>query len=156
MGEKIMRIILACALAGLLGVPAFGQGVDPLIGTWKFNPEKSTANYRLGSMSFTVVKDGENMVSTVEGVNGESSKAFKMVFQHIYDGMPHPATGGANFDSIAFTRIGNTLNQVRFQNGKPSEVGQSIIVPGKTFTTTAEGIAPNGFVYRHVLVFERQ
>jgi hypothetical protein len=29
------RIILACALAGFLGGTAFGQGVDPLIGTWK-------------------------------------------------------------------------------------------------------------------------
>ncbi len=37
------RIVFACALAGVLSVPAFGQGVDPLIGTWKFNPEKSTA-----------------------------------------------------------------------------------------------------------------
>jgi hypothetical protein len=36
-----MRIILACALLGVLGVPAFGQGVDPLIGTWKLNLEKS-------------------------------------------------------------------------------------------------------------------
>src|SRR5260221_5715425 len=118
-----MKMRLATAALLCLTLPAFGQGLDPLIGTWKFNPEKSTANYRLGSMSFTVVKDGENMVSTVEGVNGESGKAFKMVFQHIYDGMPHPATGGSNFDSIAFTRIGNTLNQVRFQNGKQSEVG---------------------------------
>ncbi len=151
------RVILACALAGILSVPAFGQGVDPLIGTWKFNREKSTANYPLAqSMSFTVVKDGENMVSTVEGVNGESGQAFKQVFLHIYDGMPHPATGASNFHSIAFTRIGNTLNQVRFKNGKPAEVGQSIIVPGKTFTTTAEGIAANGFSYHHVLVFDRQ
>jgi hypothetical protein len=50
-------IILACALAGVLGVPAFwqspyiltlpapafGQGVDPLVGTWKLNVEKSTS-----------------------------------------------------------------------------------------------------------------
>jgi hypothetical protein len=26
-----------------LTLPAFGQGVDPLIGTWKINPAKSTS-----------------------------------------------------------------------------------------------------------------
>jgi hypothetical protein len=39
--EKIMRrIILACALTGILAVPALGQGVDPLLGTWKLNLQR--------------------------------------------------------------------------------------------------------------------
>jgi hypothetical protein len=41
-GEIMSRIIIACALAGILGVPAFGQGVDPLVGSWKLTLEKST------------------------------------------------------------------------------------------------------------------
>jgi hypothetical protein len=139
-----------------LTLPAFGQGVDPLIGTWKLNLEKSTANFPLPkSVSFTVVKNGENMVSTIEGVDAQGQSG-KQVIQHIYDGMPHPATGNPNYDSVAFTRIGNTLNQIRFKNGKPVEISQVIIVPGKTFTTNAEGVAANGNPYHYNYVFDRQ
>jgi hypothetical protein len=38
------RIILPVALAGVLAVPALGQGVDPILATWKVNLEKSTYN----------------------------------------------------------------------------------------------------------------
>jgi hypothetical protein len=34
-----LGIIVAIGLT----LPVFGQGVDPLIGTWKMNPAKSTA-----------------------------------------------------------------------------------------------------------------
>ena len=70
--SRIIIICIICALANILGGTAFGQGVDPLIGTWKLNLEKSTVNFPLPkSVSFTVVKDGQNMVSTVEGVNNQ-------------------------------------------------------------------------------------
>jgi hypothetical protein len=149
------RIILACALAGILAVPAFGQGVDPLIGTWKMNVEKSTSSAPLPkSLSFTVVKDGQNMLSTVEGVDGQG-RAFKFLVPHIYDEMPHPITGNPNVDSARITRIGNTYNQVRFRQGKPVEVMQ-VIIGDKTVTGTAEGVAPNGSSYHNVLVYDRQ
>jgi hypothetical protein len=32
---------------------------------------------------------GQNIVNTAEGLNGDG-KPFKVVFQHIYDGQPHP------------------------------------------------------------------
>jgi hypothetical protein len=110
------RIILACALAVILGVPAFGQGVDPLIG----------------------------------------SGPFKRVLLHIYDGMPHPTTGNPEWDSTAFTRVGNTINAVRFRKGKAVLVGQGVIVPGKTYTFTEEGIDLNGQLYHDVTVFDRK
>jgi hypothetical protein len=37
-----MKTPLATAALLCLTLPAFGQGVDPYIGTWKFNVEKST------------------------------------------------------------------------------------------------------------------
>jgi hypothetical protein len=156
--EEIMkRFCLGIIVAVGLTLPAFGQEVDPLIGTWKLNLEKSTANYPLpkNSPSFTVVKDGDHMVSTVEGVD-DQGRVSRFVLPHIYDGMPHPVTANPNFDSVAFTRIGNTLNQVRFRQGKAIEISQVIIVPGKTFTSTAEGIATNGFSYHYVYVWDRQ
>jgi hypothetical protein len=150
------RIIIACALAGILGVPAFGQGVDPLIGSWKLNLEKSTSTAPLfKSLTLTWSGEGQNFIDTSEGIDAQG-QAFKVVLIHIYDGMPHPTTGTPDYDSTAFTRIGNTINAVRFRAGKPVEVAQVVIVPGKTVTNTAEGIAANGQQYHFVLVLERQ
>jgi hypothetical protein len=54
-------------------------------------------------------------------------------------GCLHPTTGNPVYDSSAYTRIGNTINAVSFRQGKPVEVRQGVIVPGKTFTVTGEG-----------------
>jgi hypothetical protein len=152
-----MRIILACALLGVLGVPAFGQGVDPLIGTWKLNLEKSMciACQLPKSQAMTFVREGHNFTNTVEGVDAQG-QPFKRVLLIIYDGMPHPTTGSPEWDSTAFTRIGNTVNFIRFKNGNPVAVSQGVLVPGKTYTVTEEGIDPNGQLYHDVTVFERQ
>jgi hypothetical protein len=136
--------------------PGGTAGVDPLIGTWKINLEKSTCNCPLPkSLSFIVVKDGQNMISTVEGVSNQG-QPFKFVVPHIYDGMPHPITGNPSYDSSTITRNGNTYNQVRFKQGKTVEVMQAVIVSGKTFTGTAEGIAADGFAYHYIYIYDRQ
>jgi hypothetical protein len=199
------RIILACALAGILGVSAkafdetpspnnppivkpvpldlpfgrpmvcgyagvcldllaqanpsgaAGQGVDPLIGTWKLNLEKSTF---IGvpppkSQTATWAGEGQTLAVTAEGVNAQG-QPFKVIFQHIYDGQPHPVTGNPNYDANIFHRIGNSINGARIKNGKVVEMGQGQIIPGKTYTITEEGINANGQLYRDVLVFDRQ
>jgi hypothetical protein len=150
------RIILACAIAGVLGAPAFGQNVDPLIGTWKLNVEKSTSNLPLDkSQTNTYAVDGENIALTVEGMDAKGD-AYKVTYKHIYDGQPHPTMGTANYDSSAYTRSGNTINWVRFRQGKTAEVGQAVIVPGKTFTLTTEGVNANNQSYHEVRVLDRQ
>jgi hypothetical protein len=102
-----------------LTFPAFGQGVDPLIGTWKLNLEKSTSTGLTPPKSQinTWSREGQTLIDTAEGVDAQG-QPFKLVFRHIYDGMPHPTTGSPNYDSTAYTRIGNTINAVRFKQGK--------------------------------------
>ena len=145
------------ALAFLsLTLPAFGQGVDPLVGTWKQNLEKSTSTLPLAkSLTLTWSGEGQNFIDTAEGVDAQG-QPFKFIFRHIYDGQPHPTTGSPDFDSTAYTRVGNTINAVRFKNGKAVEVAQAVIVPGKTYTLTQEGIDANNQPYRAVAVFDRQ
>jgi hypothetical protein len=139
-----------------LTLPAFGQGVDPLVGTWKLNVEKSTASFPLyKSLILNMVKDGQNVINTADGVTGQG-EAFKVIFRHIYDGMPHPTTGTPNYDATTFTRVGNTINAVRFKQGKVVEVGQGVIVPGRTYTFTNEGIDANNQPYHSILVYDRQ
>jgi hypothetical protein len=152
MKQLCLGIIVAIGLT----LPAFGQGVDPLVGSWKLNHEKSTATGPLNrSQTLTFTGEGQNFINTAEGVNAQG-QAFKVVFRHIYDGQPHPTTGNAIYDSTAFTRIGNTINAVRFKNGKPVSVGQGIIVPGKTYTFTETLIDLNNQIVHSVLVFDRQ
>jgi hypothetical protein len=138
-----------------LTLPAFGQGVDPLIGTWKLNLEKSTGTGLPKSWSLTWTGEGQNLIDTAEGVDAQGQSRH-MVFRHIYDGMPHPTTGSPDFDQTTYTRIGNTINSVRCRQGKAVEVGQAVIVPGKTYTLTTEGIDANGQSYRGVGVYDRQ
>ena len=187
------RIILACALASLLGVPAnaldgtplppdtkptfkpapldlpplllsqaanpggtAGQGVDPLIGTWKLNLEKSTTTFPLyKSMTTIWTGEGQNFIASNEGVDAHG-QPFKVVFRHIYDGMPHPTTGSHDYDSTTYTRVGNTINGIRFRQGKVVEVMQEVITPGTFYTVTAEGIAAVGGPYHYVLMREKQ
>jgi hypothetical protein len=150
-------MIKRLAIVGLIvASPAFGQGVDPLIGTWKLNREKSTATFLLQrSMTLTWTGDGQNLIDTSEGIDAQG-QAFKVVFRHIYDGMPHPTTGSPDYDQTSYTRIGNTINWVRFRLGKTVEVGQAVIVPGKTYTLSIEGIDANNQSYHAVSVFDRQ
>jgi hypothetical protein len=93
-----------------LTLPAFGQGVDPLIGTWKLNLEKSTSTGPLPkSQTITFTRDGPNIVNNGEGLDAQG-QPYKFVFRHIYDGQPHPTSGNPNYDSTLFSRIGNTVN----------------------------------------------
>jgi hypothetical protein len=153
MKQLALGIIVAIGLT----LPAFGQGVDPLVGTWKLNVEKSTyvGPPAPKSQTNTFTGEGQNFIDTVEGVTAQG-QAYKIVFRHIYDGMPHPTTGIPTYDSTIYTRIGNTINAVRFRTGKPVEVGQLVIVPGKTLTNTAEGIDENNQPYHYLQIYDRQ
>jgi hypothetical protein len=149
-------MIKRLAIAALIvASPAFGQGIDPLIGTWKLNLEKSTSTGPLPSQTITFTRDGPNIVNNGEGLDAQG-QPYKFVFQHIYDGQPHPSSGIANYDSSTFTRIGNTVNVVRFKNGKTVEVAQYILDPGKTYSGHAEGVAVNGQPYHFNWVYDRQ
>jgi hypothetical protein len=143
-------------LASIFAFPAFGQGVDPLIGTWKYNPAKSTTTDQVPKNWILIFSgEGNNLIVTSEGVD-DQGHPFKEVLKHIYDGKPYPVTGIDAFDTNAFTRVGNTINGVRFKTGKVVEVFQGVIVPGKTYTGTYEGINASGQPYHGVRVFDRQ
>jgi len=147
-----LGIIVAIGLT----LPAFGQGVDPLIGTWKLNATKSTGSaWKSLTLTFTAA-GGQNLVAAADGVDNQG-KQVHGTLRHTYDGMPHPTDGSPDADSTIYTRLEDTINIVRFKQGKVVDVSQSVIVPNKTYTTTGVSInAANGQVGHFVLVFERQ
>jgi hypothetical protein len=160
-----LGIIVALGLT----LPAFGQQTpappigplimpDPLIGTWKANIEKSTWAGSLTapkSQGYTFTGEGQTFTNTIEGVDAQG-QPFKIIVRHIYDGMPHPSTGTQLFDSSTYVRIGNTINSVRHKAGKIVNIGQMVIVPGKSITNTEEGIDQNNQPYHVVVVYDRQ
>jgi uncharacterized ParB-like nuclease family protein len=144
-------------LAAIFAMPAFGQGVDPLIGTWKLNLEKSTFTGRVPPKSRTTTwaGEGQNLAVTVEGVEA-NGQPLKLIFGHIYDGQPQPVTGSPDYDSNTYHRIGNSISGIWFKNGKVVGLTQVQLVPGKTVTVIEEGIDAGDLPYHDVLVFERQ
>jgi hypothetical protein len=155
--ENIMkRTILALAFFTLT-LPAFGQGVDPLIGTWKLNLEKSTFTGRVPPKSRTATwaVDGENLAVTIEGVEVKG-QPLKLIYKHIYDGQPHPVIGSPDNQSNIYHRIGNSINGTFFKDGKVVGLTQVQLVPGITVTVIEEGIDAGDLPYHDVLVFERQ
>jgi hypothetical protein len=148
------RTIFAFAFFTLT-LPAFGQGVDPLIGTWKLNLEKSTFTGRVAPKSRTVTwaVDGENLAATIEGVEAKG-QPLKLIYKHIYDGQPHSVIG--DNQSNIYHRIGNSINGTFLKDGKVVGLTQVQLVPGKTVTVTEEGIDAGDLPYHDVLVFERQ
>jgi hypothetical protein len=155
--EIMKRLGLGVIVALALTLPAFGQSVDPFIGTWKLNTAKSTSSgYPLNkSSTLNIVREGQTLVANADGVDAQG-QPFKRVTQHIYDGQPHPTTGNPDWDATAFTRVGNTINAVRFKNGKVVEVAQYIIDPGKTYSGHSEGVTANGQPLHDYLVWDRQ
>jgi hypothetical protein len=82
-----------------LTLPTFGQGIDPVIGTWKLNLEKTTY---IGiptpkSQTLTFAGEGQNFTDTAEGVVTQG-QAYKIVFRHISEcpiRMIQPSTRGS-------------------------------------------------------------
>jgi hypothetical protein len=148
------RLGLGIIVALGLMLPAFGQGVDPLLGTWKLNYEKSTGSgFRSLTLTFTAA-EGRNLVAVTDGVDTQGNQLHGTL-RHTYDGMPHPTDGSPDADSTSYTRLEDTINIVRFKQGKVTEVSHSVIIPNKTYTNTGVGIA-SGQVIHFELVFERQ
>lgn len=140
---RILRRNVAMVVAIGLTLPAFGQGVDPLIGTWKINLEKSTATFTIPKdLSFTYSVEGDTII-------GRGRVA---TFTMKFDG---PITGNPNSDAAAYTRVGNTINMVSFKNGKVVEISQ-LGITDKTYMTTGERIAADGQLSHYTLVWDRQ
>jgi hypothetical protein len=139
-----------------LSLPAFGQSVDPLLGTWKLSLEKSTGVGlpALKSQTLTWSGEGQTLVATLDYVDAQG-RSGKFVYTMIIDGQPHPTTGSPNYDASAFIRFGNTINQVNFKNGKAVDAGHARFETGNIYTFTSEGNYA-GLPQRRVLVWDRQ
>jgi hypothetical protein len=69
------KACLGFIIAAGLTLPAFGQDVDPLVGTWKLNVEKSASTNPLQkSQTNTYAGDGQNFTLTVDSVDAKGKR----------------------------------------------------------------------------------
>ena len=162
MNARAARCTLTAIMVSGLAIAALPQvsfaQSSPLIGTWKLNVEKSKFSPgpppRSGTLTYT--QDGQNIKNTTQGIDAQGNPTAG-VLMHIYDGQPHPSTGG-NADASAYTRLdANTLIFTRLKAGKLVAVGTAVLSQdGKTWTVTTTGTNPNGQPASSIALYEKQ
>ena len=156
--SRIARIFagFACAIAISEGVLA---QTDPLIGTWTFNPARSTVSQgqipRGGTITYQGAESEHSATAEMIDAQGRPSR---VVFTHVYDGQPHPTAGAAYFDASAYTRLNpSTIIFTRMKDGKLAGVGSGVVSQdGKTLTFTGTGASAYGERGNYTLVFEKR
>jgi hypothetical protein len=157
MEENTMKGTIFVLAFFSLTLPAFGQGVDPMLGVWKWNPEKSmwgdTPTPK--SMTVTWAAEGPNtIIATLDEVNAQG-RQLKVVYTMTFDGQPHPTTGSQLVDAGTYVRVGNIVSQNDFKNGKAVDIGQVTLVSDKILQGIYEGIFPNGKQFRIVNIWDK-
>jgi hypothetical protein len=105
----------------------------------------------------TIQEEGQNHKVTAVGIDAEG-KPTSNVFNFIYDGMPHPATGSPNFDAIASTRVDAYTTIIsRTKAGKLVRASIDVVSrDGKTLTGTTAGIEASGRQFNIINVYDKQ
>jgi hypothetical protein len=146
------RIILACAPAGVLAVPAKAAEKEPVNlseGVYVLNTAKSVVRgARPVAEMFKVEKDK----TTVIGWNLAGQMTNVVFPEPVMDGQPHPITGSPFWDSYAGKQLDPySVVTTRYKDGEARFTTVSIFTPKtNTFTTTAvsiQGAATNLLVY---------
>ena len=150
-------VCTAVVFVSLVGVTAFAQASDPLVGTWKLNVAKSKGR-AAKSGTTTIDAVGKGVKLSVELVDADGV-ARKWGFTADYDGKDNPVTGNSPYgDVAALTRVdANTTRITNKQGGKVTSV-QTIVVSndGKTRTTTTKGTGAKGESIDSVAFYEKQ
>ena len=162
MNRRTAFMLIGVMLLGLV-IAALPQGSlaqsNSLIGTWKFNLDKSkfAGPTHARSSTLTYTQDGENIRAADQLIDAQGNSA-TAVFMHIYDGMPHPSTGLSFYDASAYTRVdANTIIISRFKAGKLVQIGTLVVSQdGKTLTNPETGIRANGPPVNFIAVYDKQ
>jgi len=153
----LTRFSAVAALVVLTGGGLLAQAANPLVGTWKLNPEKSK-NTTFKSGTTKVDAEGDALKFTVD-LQGSDGKAWHWSFAAKLDGKDVPVTGESPYgESAALTRVDAHTTRVTVKHGGKATVTQTMVVSadGKTRTITTKGVDAKGQPMDSVSVYERQ
>jgi hypothetical protein len=153
----LMSLVLALPM---MIAGAADNSVDPAVGTWKLNLEKSKPDAAMPKVTsvvrtYTATADGLKVsVQTVDAEGGKRSVESTFT----YDGKPHPVTGLADYDTIAVTRVGRFESKTELINaGKViGHLTRVVSKDGKTMTVTVDETNAKGVKLHDVTVYDKQ
>jgi hypothetical protein len=160
-----MRAILRALVVGTT-LAAFGSAatfaapaIDPVVGTWKLNVEKSTYNPGPARKSETRTYEGTAEGNTVSwtGVSA-TGKAVSAHNSFNFDGKDYPTVGSGDYDTISAKHVDPfTVETVLKRAGVI--VGHSrrvVSKDGKILTLTVNWTNSMGVAFTEVRVYDRQ
>ena len=136
------------------------QAPEPIVGTWKLDPAKSTYKPGPAPKSSTIVVEqaGKGIKVAVDAVNADSSP-LKWGFTTVRDGKTEaPVTGNPLFDTVTSTRDSANAGTNLYKKGGKlvSTTTVAIAADGKTMTVTSTGTDAKGQAVNNVTHYVRQ
>jgi hypothetical protein len=150
---RTIAVVWILALSALVHAQA-----DPNVGNWKLNLAKSKYNAGQPPKSSTVVvaAAGEGIKVTADTVLADGSTR-KISYTASYDGKDAPVTGTPDYDSVAITRSGSTIEGTRKKGGMTIQTFKTVVTAdGKTRTTTTTGTNAAGAKVDNVQVYDKK
>jgi len=137
MREIILSMLLIASLGATTNAQAAtGQGteqskIDPMVGTWKLNLEKSkfTSDYPAPKSETILIEQQDGGVKVTADPINFRGKPAHVIYSLMFDGKDYPVTGApqdaefgfgnASTDTVAVKRMNpRTVSVIRKQNGK--------------------------------------
>jgi hypothetical protein len=121
---------------GIFSVAIAADTPDPVVGTWKLNPAKSTRSammFKSETRTYRAVPGGIEMVWIRVTADSKTSTV-KTTFK--YDGKDYPVTGSRDFDTISGTAIdAHTVETTqKYMGKKVGTTRRTVSDDGKTMT----------------------
>jgi hypothetical protein len=151
-------VISATLISALvLALAVIAMATDPLVGTWKMIPSKSTSSSP-PDKSYTITVEAQgNSYKTVQDFVTADNKPLHRSWTAKYDGKDYPVTA-PDMDAISIKQPNaNTVVYVAKKNGKEAWSGQAVVSKdGKTMTDKGGGKDANGKAFTYIIVMEKQ
>ena len=138
---------------------AWAEAVDPGMGTWKLNLQKSKYNPGPALKSLTVIFEpaGKGVKATADYVTS-AGDTISTQYTAYYDGKDYPITGSPNADTVVLKHLG--AKKIQRTDKKGGKVVQTFVrtvaADGKTMTITQKGKNNKGEAFNNVLVLAKQ
>jgi len=161
-----MKTLLMCAalaiLTGVTGVRAAEAdpaAADPVVGTWKLDPAKSTfkSGPAITSQTRTYSQSGDEVTLDMKTVSADGKEATTHTTYKL-NGKSFPVSGTPDYDSLSGKQLNSHSAKFTLKKGG-KVVGTStrtVSKNGKKLTTTSHLTLAGGEKQDNVLVFDKE
>ena len=155
--QQLLKVLLLA-----LATAALAVGIDPVLGTWKLNPAKSS--YKPGPAPksqirvYQATREGTRVSVTTVNANGTTT-VFQ--FDSNGDGKDYPVTGESDADAVSMRKVTDLISESTLKHGDKviASVLREISEDGKTMKMTYSGYTTwKGYEERisNIAVYDKQ